>query len=77
MNNDKPYGYPQQKEFENYRPSCSCKCKQTSALPENPVVAMAYVPYQECNDVYSPQKALQMGTVFPVLDKPFLAGCCR
>lgn len=49
----------------------------TPTLPENPVVAMAYIPYQECNDVYPCDKALCVGTVFPVLDKPFLAGCCR
>ncbi|MBQ8028984.1 MAG: spore coat associated protein CotJA [Clostridia bacterium] len=38
---------------------------------------MAYVPFQESNDVYSCEKALVRGTIFPVLDKPFLAGCCR
>lgn len=77
MNNYRPYGYPQQTSYacENVRTNCTCKA--TSALPENPVVAMAYVPYQECNDVYPCEKALQMGTIFPVLDKPFLAGCCR
>lgn len=71
----------------NYSPyNCSVPCDRnrqgcaeggTSALPKNPVVAMAYVPYQECNDVYSCDKALSVGTVFPVLDKPFLAGCCK
>ncbi|MGN1194800.1 MAG: spore coat associated protein CotJA [Acutalibacteraceae bacterium] len=73
MNNCKTTGYPQ----------CSvnvCResiCAPTSALPDDPVVAMAYIPYQECNDVYPCDKALCVGTVFPVLDKPFLAGCCR
>ena len=40
-------------------------------LPENPVVAMAYVPYQQFNTVYSAEKALDNGTIFPELDKPF------
>lgn len=75
MNSYNTYGYPQQTEYENGR--SACKCKEMPAFPENPVVAMAYVPYQECNDVYPSEKALHMGTVFPVLDKPFLAGCCR
>ncbi len=75
MNNYNAYGYPRQTANENYR--ANCNCTQTSALPENPVVTMAYVPYQECNDVYPCEKALAMGTIFPVLDKPFLAGCCR
>lgn len=44
-----------------------------SALPKNTVDAMAYVPFQQDNNIYSPQQALVMGTTFPVLDKPFLA----
>lgn len=74
MNNCRnTYGYPQ----HNHAPKCTDKCKMTSALPENPVIAMAYVPYQECNDVYPCDRALCQGTIFPVLDKPLLAGCCR
>ncbi len=47
------------------------------ALPEDPVVAMAYVPFQLNSDVYPMDKALQRGTAFPVLYKPFLAGCMQ
>ncbi len=43
-----------------------------SALPENPVDAMAYVPFQQNAKTYSSQQGLVMGTIFPVLDKPFL-----
>ena len=39
-----------------------------SPLPENPVPAMAYVPYQQL------EQGLMAGTIFPVLDKPFY-GC--
>ena len=46
-------------------------------LPDNPVVAMAYVPVQVQPDVYPCSKALACGTLFPVLDKPFLGGCCK
>lgn len=35
-------------------------------------VAMAYVPWQFMKDVYEPSDALQIGTIFPELDKPFL-----
>lgn len=73
MNNCRPYGYSPQRGMDKM----SCPCERTSALPENPVVAMSYIPYQECNDVYPPDKALMIGTIFPVLDKPFLAGWCR
>jgi len=37
-------------------------------------LAMAYVPMQELNSVYEPETALTTGTLFPDLDKPWLAG---
>ncbi len=43
----------------------------TTALPDDPVVAMAYVPFQLDRTAYSPEQALQMGTLFTVLNKPF------
>lgn len=72
MNNCRSYGYSPYGGRE-----MNCPCERTTALPKNPVVAMSYIPYQECNDVYPPDKALAVGTIFPVLDKPFLAGWCR
>lgn len=43
-----------------------------SPLPENTAEAMAYVPFQQYNsDIYSPAQALEAGTVYPVLNKPF------
>ena len=44
----------------------------TPALPENSVVAMAYVPFQTDTTTYDEMKALKAGTLFPVLDKPFM-----
>ena len=44
------------------------------------VVAMAYVPWQQFETTYELDKALETGTIFPELDKPFLAvgrGCRR
>lgn len=44
-------------------------------LPSDPVPAMAYVPYQQwSNQLHSAERALEAGTLFPVLDKPFLGG---
>lgn len=51
-------------------PDCKRNCV-TTALPENPVVAMAYVPFQLDKTSYSPEVALREGTLFPVLNKPF------
>lgn len=41
---------------------------------KNAVLAMAYVPIQELNTVYTEEDALCQGTLFPDLDKPFHKG---
>lgn len=46
-------------------------------LPENPVPAMAYVPYQNCDKLYSADHGLVSGTMFPALNKPFKCGYGR
>lgn len=38
------------------------------------VVGMAYIPWQHWGDLYEPCKALKSGTLFPILNKPFI-GC--
>ena len=49
--------------------------KQTmQPIPENAAVAMAYIPWQDLQDVYEPEAALTFGTPFPELNKPFTAG---
>ncbi len=41
-------------------------------LPADPVPAMSYVPFQQWSaSLHSPERALDAGTLFPVLDKPF------
>lgn len=42
-----------------------------TALPQNPVVAMSYVPFQTDTATYDEVKALAYGTLFPCLNKPF------
>lgn len=37
------------------------------------VIAMGYVPWQNLENVNEPAKALRTGTLFPELEKPFLA----
>ena len=43
-------------------------------LPDVTVPAMAYVPYQQPGKQYSTDQAIEKGTLFPVLNKPFLCG---
>lgn len=43
-----------------------------SPLPDVVVPGMAYVPFQQWTEIlYTPDEALQNGTLFPILDKPF------
>lgn len=53
--------------------------KQKEKLPCDISYAMAYVPFQQwCDDIYTPDKALCQGTLFPALDLPFkMGGRCR
>ena len=38
---------------------------------ENRTIAMAYVPGQQLRNLYDLEQALQVGTIFAELDKPF------
>ena len=41
-------------------------------LPGELPYAMAYVPFQQWQKPYDSEAALQRGTIFPALDKPFI-----
>lgn len=64
------------------RPSMPCQ-RQNDMDKNDPLagmaLAMAYVPWQFMHETYEPDKALQCGTIFPELNKPFLGkgGCPR
>lgn len=40
-------------------------------------VGMAYVPWQNMDQIYEPAQALRAGTLFPELEKPFHGGSMR
>ena len=54
---------------------CSCMRDPLRGLG----LAIAYVPWQYCDQTYELEKALQWGTIFPELNKPFSGkrGGCR
>ena len=56
----------------DYNEEKCVEMKQTTPLPAVTVEAMAYVPYQQYKTIYSAEKGLENGTIFPELDKPFL-----
>lgn len=48
-----------------------------SALPNDTAVTMAYVPFQTDLSLYEASEALNAGTLFKCLNKPFLRGALR
>lgn len=47
-------------------------CGKKSWPMENFALAMAYVPMQKFKSLYELDEALQHGTIFPELNKPFM-----
>ena len=56
---------------------CGCTDYNISATAEfNTELAMVYSPYQEWQNIYGGEKALETGTLFAELDKPFQGYKC-
>lgn len=69
-------GPPQNFRNGGMRTCQSCQVDDSALIPLP--LAMAYVPMQTWGETYSPEKALCRGTLFPVLDLPFMrGGCCQ
>lgn len=69
--------YYRQAERNTYNYVKKCCIQPEGKFPECTPVAMAFVPFQEMTELYDDCKALERGTAFPCLDKPFLGGCCK
>ena len=65
---------------QNVISSADCPCGDQTISVERTVppkpVGIAYVTVQTFGEVYPPQKALTVGTVFACLDYPFSGTCC-
>ena len=48
-----------------------------NTMEMNYKLAMVYSPYQEWQNIYCGDKALECGTIFAELDKPFLGYKCN
>ncbi len=57
--------------------NCVDSFSKLPAIPADAAVTMAYVPLQLDSKVYEAETALCRGTLFPVLDKPFLRAGCK
>lgn len=60
-------------EREEVEELSSCCCSGGSK-EQGAVIAMASVPKQKWSQPYDETKALNQGTIFPELDKPFYMG---
>lgn len=49
---------------------CVCGNRNSYRCDDFPI-GMAYVPWQTFRDLYEPERALDAGTMFAELDKPF------
>lgn len=61
---------PQNGPSARYRQG-DCGHSRSDSLNGMPL-AMAYVPWQQWQNIYEPCRALERGTIFEELDKPFL-----
>lgn len=64
------------------RTSCisTPQCNRDTESAGNFALAMAYVPMQHFHNIYELDEAMQHGTIFPELNKPFMGwkgGCKR
>ena len=59
---------------------CNCRmdgCDIGTEHVDKMAPGMSYVPWQKWEDIYCMEKALERGTIFEQLDKPFMGGCGR
>ena len=58
---------------ESGKPCETCsKPRAMTAFPAETPIGMAYVPFQQWKNIYEASVALDRGTIFEDLDKPFL-----
>lgn len=71
------YTQPVQSYMRPIQPGNGC-CPSTAAgcLEQQYPTAMAYVPWQQWQATYGPERGLAQGTVFPEMDLPFIFGGC-
>ncbi len=58
----------------NYNKNSNVFNSGTSRFPASTPLAMAYVPFQQLNEIYPENEALKKGTLFPELCFPFTKG---
>ena len=62
--------------MENHS-SCSYKQEKEVLKLDSMPLAMAYVPWQKWEDIYSPEEGFARGTIFAQLDKSYIGRKCK
>lgn len=73
MRSDMRFDFLQDAELDRFHLIEEHKPARTPFPAETPI-AMAYVPFQQWNTVYTTEDGMQNGTIFPELHKPFCPG---
>lgn len=61
--------------YEDYMNSCNCGFdEEYNVFPDNPMLGQSYVPMQIMDRTFKPCIGLKMGTIFPELVSPYVAG---
>lgn len=74
--NSPELSYPTQTAPYSQNMNMSCPATEGGALEQQYPVAMAYVPWQQWQSTYAPERGLVQGTIFPDLDLQFNYGRC-
>ena len=58
--------------YNRRRGNCGCdngcrKCQMPDRMPDMPLLANSYVPYQTIGETFTPRESLENGTTFPEL----------
>ena len=73
---EKPWSPVMGGNAAHQRPNRACPQTAASHLEQNYPLAMAYVPWQQWQQTYAPERGLAQGTIFPALDLQFDYGRC-
>ena len=61
------------KEYDNDECECGFD-EEVGVFPTNPMLGQSYVPIQYMDRTFKPAVGLRMGTIFPELVSPYVAG---
>jgi hypothetical protein len=74
MRSEMPFDLLQDADWDRFHLLERTTPTMITPLPAETPVAMAYVPYQQWDTMYTAEEGFPYGTIFPQLHKPFCVG---